>query len=173
MSRQCTVCTHPERAAIDAASVGGASLRDIARQFHVSKDAIARHAAGHIPAALAKSQEAREEAQALNVVRQLKAINGAAVAILADARKARDHDTALKAIDRIHRQIELQAKLLGELDDRPQVNVLVSLDWQTARAALLVALAPYVEARAAVASALLAIEAGTGGVVDEQHRLGA
>lgn len=59
-------------------------------------------------------------------------------------------DTALKAIDRIHKQIEL----LGELDDRPQVNVLVMPEWLQLRGAILHALAPYPEARAAVAAHL-------------------
>jgi hypothetical protein len=159
MPRTCTICQHPHRIAIDAALVAGTSYRDIAGQFQVSKTAVARHGGEHIPAAIGKSQEAREEAQALDVVKQLKAINGAALAILTAAKKAGDADTQLKAIDRIHRQIELQAKLLGDLDDRPQVNVLIMPEWLAVRTALLAALAPYSEARAAVASALLVLEA--------------
>ncbi len=55
---------------------------------------------------------------------------------------------------------ELLAKLLGELDDRPVVNLALSVDWQAARAALVAALAPWPDARVAVASALVAIEGG-------------
>jgi hypothetical protein len=113
MPRTCTICQHLDRAAMDAALVAGASYRDIAGRFHVSKTAVARHAGEHIPAALAQAQEAREEAQALDVVRQLKTINARAVAILAEARKRRDDETALKAMDRIHKQLELQAKRLA------------------------------------------------------------
>jgi transposase-like protein len=158
MPRMCTVCAHSERASIEAALVSGAAYRDIARQHHVSKDALMRHKADHIPAAIAKSQEAKEEAQALDVVRQLKAINGTAIAILADARRRRDDDTALRAMDRIHKQLELQAKLLGELSEAPTVNVILTPEWVTFRTTLVAALAPFPEARAAASAALLAAE---------------
>jgi hypothetical protein len=158
MPRTCTICSHPERAAIEAALVAGTPIRDIALRQHVGVMAVHRHKADHIPASVAAAQEAREEAQALDVVRQLKAINGAALAILHEARAARDHDIALKAIDRILRQLELQAKLLGELDERPQVNVLLTPEWAMTRTALMAALAAFPDARVAVVSALLAVE---------------
>lgn len=161
MSRTCTICSHQSRAEIDQALVTGAPYRDIAGHYDVSKTAVARHASEHIAAAVSKSQEARDEAQALDVVQQLQAINGATLAILNEARASGNPDLALKAIDRIQRQIELQAKLLGDLDDRPQVNVLIMPEWLAVRTALLAALSPYGEARAAVASALLALEAGS------------
>jgi hypothetical protein len=170
MPRTCTVCSHPARPAIEAALVAGAAYRDIAGQYGLSKSAVERHAAEHIAQHVAAAQEAREEAQALDVVRQLKAINGATLSILSEARKARDHDTALKAIDRIQRQIELQAKLLGEIDDRPQVNVLLAPEWVTVRAVLMQALAPHSEARADVAAALLHLEDGRGGVSNGYRR---
>src|SRR3954453_21307670 len=56
--------------------------------------------------------------------------------------------------------LELLAKLLGELDERPQVNLLLAPEWRTVRGALLAALAGFPEARAAVARQLLALEAG-------------
>ena len=115
---------------------------------------VQRHASEHVKQQIAEHKEAREEAQALDVVRQLRAINEAATAILTQARKARDHEIALKAIDRIQRQLELQAKLLGELDERPHVNVLISAEYLSVQAAVLLALAPYPDARVAVAEAL-------------------
>lgn len=158
MPRTCTVCHHTQRAEIDAALVAGASFRSIALQMGVSHMAIQRHKA-HVSAAIGKSQEAREEAQALDVVKQLKAINGAAMAILVDAKKAGDADTQLKAIDRIHRQIELQAKLLGDLDDRPQINVLLGdPQWLAIFAAIRGALLPFDGAMEAVDSAVAALE---------------
>jgi hypothetical protein len=59
---------------------------------------------------------------------------------------------------RVQRQIELQAKLLGDLDERPVINVLVSSEWVAVRTVLLEALSPYPDARAAVASRLVALE---------------
>jgi hypothetical protein len=92
---------------------------------------------------LVKAAAAEETRQALDIVAQLKAINGASLNILSDARKSGDGELALKAIDRIHRQVELQAKLLGELDDRTQVNVLLTPEWHSLRALILAALRPY------------------------------
>lgn len=53
--------------------------------------------------------------------------------------------------------MELLAKLTGELDERPQVNVLnvsASPEWLGIQSSMLEALAPYPEARTAVAGAL-------------------
>jgi hypothetical protein len=158
VTRTCTICSHPSRAQIDQALVAGTSYRDIARQFQVSKDAAARHASEHIAEAISKHQEAHDEAQALDVVKQLKAINGATLEILTTARRAGNAETALKAIDRIQRQIELQAKLLGDLSDAPTINVLADPEWIAIRTALMRALSPYVEARVAVSEALRALE---------------
>jgi hypothetical protein len=109
-----------------------------------------------------KAAEAEDVAHAINVVRQLRDINEASLAVLREARDGHDGALALKAIDRIQRQIELQAKLLGELDERPQVNVTVSPEWLTIRAALLETLRPYPDACTAVAARLVALESARG-----------
>ena len=51
-------------------------------------------------------------------------------------------------------QIELQAKLLGELDERPVVNVLVSAEWVALRSRIVGVLAAFSEARFALAEVL-------------------
>ena len=43
MSQTCTVCRHAKRWDIEKAIIDGESLRDIARHFRLSKDAVARH----------------------------------------------------------------------------------------------------------------------------------
>lgn len=158
MPRVCTICTHGERAAIDGALVAGTPETQIAALFRVSPDAVARHKANHLPAALVKARDAEDITQAINIVQQLKAINTAALAILQDARQGGNHDIALRAIDRVQKQIELQARLIGELDDRPQVNLLIAPEWLAVRAVLLEALAPYPQARQAVVGRLAALD---------------
>jgi hypothetical protein len=141
--------------------VDGEAVRAIASRYvTLNYMAIQRHKEACLPATLVKAKEHEDVAHAIDIVKQLKAINGAAVAILAEACRANDPHTALKAIDRIQRQIELQAKLLGELDERPVVNVLVSAEWLQVRSVLLSALAPYPEARVAVAERLRGLEGG-------------
>ncbi|HEY8745812.1 MAG TPA: hypothetical protein VIU62_22220 [Chloroflexota bacterium] len=129
-------------------------MRNIAAQQGLSPAALQRHKNDHIPPPLAAEHQEQQQAYALDVLAQLKAINAASLGVLKDARQSGDGELVLKAVDRVQRQIELQAKLLGELDERPQVNVLVMPEWVTLRARLLVALAPYPAARLALAEAL-------------------
>ena len=56
----------------------------------------------------------------------------------------------------IGKHIELLAKLTGELDERPEVNVFLDPRWLVARSSLLSALAPHPEALEAVQHALTA-----------------
>ena len=120
MPRICTVCTYLQRVAVDTALVRGeGAFRTIADRFGLSATALKRHKAKHLPMTLVKAQESEDVAHAIDVVRQLKAINGASLQILNEARQTGNGELVLKAVDRVQRQIELRAKLLGELDDRP------------------------------------------------------
>jgi hypothetical protein len=158
MPRTCTICSHTERSAIEAALVAGTSNRRIAAQFNIAEQSVRRHAGQHVKQQIAEHKDAREEAQALDVVRQLVSINGTTQAILAAVHKSRQYNIALRAIDRVQRQLELQAKLLGQLDERSQVNVLLAPEWIVIREVVLAALWPFVEARVAVAAALAELE---------------
>jgi len=161
MPRVCTICNHTERAAINAALLDGTPYRHIAARYGTSTGALQRHKEEHLPVALVKAQEAEDVRQALDIVAQLKAINGAALTVLGEARRSGNGELALKAIDRIQRQIELQAKLLGELDERPQINLVVSAEWLQVRLVIVQALADHPEAQGAVVAALSA----SGGMV--------
>jgi hypothetical protein len=159
MPRTCTVCSHDQRGAIEQEIAATTSAQKISALFRVSPDAVQRHKAEHLPKTLTEARKADDDERALDVVKQLRVINGVSLQILNEARQGKDPQTALKAVDRIHRQIELQAKLLGQLGDRPQINLLMAPEWLQVRTALLMALAPYTEARQAVAAALVSIEA--------------
>lgn len=140
---------------METALVSGTGLRDVAGQWSVTKSALHRHKQDHLPAHLAKAKNEETVGQALDVLRQLKAINAACLEILQKSRADGKHSISLGAVDRIHRQIELQAKLLGELQEAaPQVNVLIAPEWHEVRIAVLQALVRYPEARAAVAEVL-------------------
>ena len=71
MARPCSVCSHPERAAIDKSLAAGAQLRGLARTYFGStkaEDALGRHKAEHLPATVAKANMEREVEQARGVV---------------------------------------------------------------------------------------------------------
>ena len=150
----CTVCRHPQLAEINKALVAGTALRNIAEHYALSATALHRHKEEHLPKLLTKAVAAEEVRQALDVVQQLRHINAATLTVLRDAKAAGEGELVLKAIDRVYRQIELQAKLLGDLDERPVVNVLVTPEWVALRAQIVQALAPFPAARQAVAGVL-------------------
>jgi hypothetical protein len=159
MPQTCSICTHPQRAEIEKAMISGETLREIAERCPasrpVSRSTLHRHKQEHLPAHLAKAHEEESIGQAIDVVRQLKAINSACLEVLQKSRADGKHSISLRAVDRIHRQIELQAELLGELQESgPTVNVLIAPEWQEVRVNVLQALTPYPEARSAVAQVL-------------------
>jgi hypothetical protein len=227
MPRICTVCVHANRDTIDSALVAGEPLRDIAGRFSVSRSSLDRHKAEHLPASLAKAEQAAEVASATNVMAELERCfarvnllfdacdrwlrdpadpdrydigpraddvlviyeepnpdkpdgrpirskaplsallpraeqqNGVTV-LRVESRHADPRELVLKAAAQLQGQTELLAKLLGELNDAPQVNVLVAPEWVAVRTTLLSALGPFPEARVAVANALQALEVSNG-----------
>lgn len=68
-------------------------------------------------------------------------------------------DLTVKTAARLQPQIELLAKLTGEIDDKP-VNVFISPMWSAIEQSMRIALEPYPDARAAVSRQLAAIEVG-------------
>lgn len=159
MARVCTICSHGKRSEIEAAFVAGGSYRHIASQFDVGYKSVERHSLEHIAQTIKASQSASEEAQAIDVVKQLKEVNDVTIAIMKESRADKKNGTALFAIDRIQKQLELQAKLLGDIDERPQINVWITSEWQAIRTTIARALLPYPDARIAVADALASLEA--------------
>ena len=154
MPRTCTICEHPEREAIDRALVGETSNLSVSSLFGVSESAVRRHKANHLPAKLVMAAKAEEVAQADNLLEQVRGLQARTLAILEAAEHTQQHRTALSAIREARSNLELLAKLLGELDERPVVNLSVSLEWLELRAVIVGALEPYAEARGAVLQAI-------------------
>jgi hypothetical protein len=154
MARPCTICTHPEREAIDARLVEGESFRNIVERYDVSLGAVNRHNASHIPEALARAAEASEVAHADNLLDQVRRLQASTLNILRKAEKAEEYRTALMAIREARGNLELLARLMGELNEGAVVNVLVNPEWHHVRTVIVESLGPYPEARAAVAVAL-------------------
>jgi transposase-like protein len=114
MSRVCTVCTHPERKAIDAALLGGSSCRDVAGRYGCSKTSVNRHME-HIQQAVHQAQEAI----ALDIAKQLDTVNKVAQSVMVNAlRDKKTHGLALAASDRILKQLDFQHRVnqLSEME---------------------------------------------------------
>ena len=154
MPRSCSTCDHAEREAIDRALVAGASNRSVASLYNVSEASVRRHKANHLPAKLVLAEQAAEVAEADGLLDQVGDLQRRALAILDSAEQSGELRTALGAIREARGNLELLAKLLGELDERPVVNLNVSPEWMELRAVIVGALEPHSEAKYAVLSAL-------------------
>jgi transposase-like protein len=62
MPRACSICTHPDREAIDAALTGGDALRNIAPRFGTSTTALHRHKHEHLLRGAIPDQEPADAA---------------------------------------------------------------------------------------------------------------
>src|SRR5215212_3311905 len=161
MPRRCSVCMHPDRENIDEALVGATAISAISAKYRdISEDALGRHKANHLPAKLIMAEKAKEVAQADSLLEQVRDLQQSTLNILAEAEQAKQYRTALSAIREARGNLELLAKLLGELDEGPTVNVLISPEWLELRAVIVGALEPYTDARGAV---LRAIEGASNG----------
>ena len=149
MPRRCTICTHTDRDTINQMLVGGNTFRTIAHHFACSEDALKRHKRDHLPVALVSARNAQEAVNADGLLDQVRSLQSRAMSILGKAEAAGDLRTALGAIRETRGNLELLAKLLGELQDGQTVNVLVMPEWVTIRTTVLLALEPYPDAQQA------------------------
>jgi hypothetical protein len=117
-----------------------------------------RHKLEHLPLDISKAQEAKEVAQADDLLAQLQGLRNKAVSILLKAEAAGDLRTALLAIREARACLETLLEVEGELNRRPVVNLTISAEWIEVRSVVLQALQPFPDARAAVAGALLEVE---------------
>ncbi len=158
MPRTCTICTHPERAAIDAALIAGEPYRNIAERHGVSVGALFRYKSDRLPAALVHAKEAEQVVHADDLLAQVRDLQRRTLGILNSAEETGDRRTALAAIREARGCIELFGRLAGELSDGATVNVILSPEWTRLRAVIIGALAPYPDARLAVAARLAEAE---------------
>jgi hypothetical protein len=105
---------------------------------------------------LVKAQDAAEVAHADNLLEQVKSLQARALTILDKAEASGDLRTALSAIREARGNLELLAKLLGELQQEGTVNVIMSPEWLSIRSTIVTVLEPYPQARTAVLEALSA-----------------
>lgn len=73
MSRVCTICSHPEKSAIDAQLVDpDVSFRNIAERFSVSIGSLSRHKADHLPGTLVHAMKVQQEDEAIDTMAELR-----------------------------------------------------------------------------------------------------
>ena len=155
MSRKCSVCAHDRREDIDQEIIQGDPYRVIAGRHSVSKSAVERHRRDHLPRSLLLATESAATASADRLLTDLCSLQARTIEILNRAEGAGDLRTALLAIREARGCIELLGRLAGELNQTRSVDVTISPVWIEIRSKVLDSLAPYPDAREAVARALI------------------
>jgi len=117
VARTCTICIHQKLLSIDRQLLRGDMLNGIAHRFHVSPDAVGRHRR-HMRAAMLKAQAAAEKPDLIygqTLIDEVKAIKADAERLQLEAEGRQDIRAALQAVRERVSIIELQAKLMGEI----------------------------------------------------------
>ena len=177
---RCTVCTHPERVAIDRALIGMAggvgSERTIANRFDLTKASIHRHRSSHLAGKVAIANraarvESAKEGAAIQetTADTVRTLVGRALEYLdvsevrsADGKLTRATDVkgAAATLRAALGALQLQAQLRGEIKTGGDVNVLVDQrgkpreEWAELTGLLFAALRPWPDAARAAAAAL-------------------
>lgn len=158
MAQLCSCCNHPRRQDIDKAIVAGESNRSIARQFDVSKDAVARHRKAHIAPKVAKAAEARERVGADKLLEIMESLLSTSIGCIRDARASGDNRTALTAVRETRETAKVLLEVAGELDNGPVVQIIQNPQYQRIEAVIMQTLEPYPEARLKLVAALREVE---------------
>ena len=158
MGNPCKTCQSEQVGAINRALVAGTSPAEVAASFGLTKSSVSRHAEVHLPAKLAKARDAKEVADADDLLAQVRDLQGRTLAVLAQAEEKGQLVPAIMAINSARGNLELLGRLVGKLQEGAVINILINPMWLEVRAVLLEALQPYPEARTAVAAALLEVE---------------
>lgn len=173
----CSVCRHEERWRIELLRAGGASLDAIAAKFApISRDIVHRHWRDHVtdeakanflcgPSELAKLGE-KAAAEGDSVIDYLRMCRNVLVSQMATMAEAGDGHGTAKVAGALTRTLEVMARTTGELGALAQsinitnnnVAIMNSPQFANLTATLLRALAPFPEARGAVALALRGID---------------
>ena len=167
---KCTICEHRERAAIDLGLARGVSVAALSQRYGVGTDALYRHSKNHLPPqlrakliagpAIALDLDKLRETESQSLLANLVAVRQRLFASLDAAEEHGDSHMVGRVVGQIHRNLELTGKLLGDLavGTTNVTNVLVSPMYVEMRVGLVNALAPFPEAREAVAAVLQQIE---------------
>lgn len=156
--RPCKCCQHPNRVELDRALVAGTPVPELSRRFAVSPDSLRNHRRHHVPtapqaAALAERIEAEGD-HAIDLLARATSLLTQAEALLTESRADNDRRNAIMAVRECARTIELLGKLKGEISADTTVNVMLAPALMQLQTVVLVALAPFPDARHAVAAAL-------------------
>lgn len=166
MARQCTVCTHRDRDAIETALLQGGTFREIAERYGPSIASLHRHKQAHMTVVVAedaKRKEVEAQRRGLNVLsetesmyRRLSRLVERAEGTLEDVEGGARVTDITQLSRELRGWLELWAKVKGELIERKMV-LHASPEFDQFMQAIQAALRPYPEAMRAVIEAVQGI----------------
>jgi len=121
MPRMCSICSHPERAAIDLELLRRqASYRAIARQYGLEDDALRRHEASHLGPKVRAAKDAQDLLDSAALIEELRDLHQHLRRQLDLAEASEDGRLALLAIREARCSVETLLRLgpLAEIDER-------------------------------------------------------
>lgn len=152
----CKVCLHPKKAQIERQiAARNLTISKAAQIVGCHRCTVHRHMRFCVAPYVSKIalQQAREK-QSIDVIQQLERSHQTTQYILEDALNRGQGRVALKALEVEIKQLELTAKLTGQLHEAPQVNFLLSSEYVQLKQVIIKALEPFPEARQRAALAL-------------------
>lgn len=179
---RCTVCAHRERAGIDLALARGVSCRALAARYRLGSYSVWRHSKNHLPAQLRAKLLAGpdldidldklRETESQSLLVNLVSLRHRLFASLDTAEECGDGNMLSRLAGQLHQNLEITGKLLGDLATGPSsvTNILIQPQYVELRVELTRALAPFPEARQAVAVALHRLEAKSAEAVRAESR---
>ena len=158
----CSVCSHPAHRTINNEILAGEStIADLSRTYGLSRQSLMRHRDKHIPAQVAEAVKRDQasgktpEQHEASLMDQVKDLHKKALGLMAAAYNQRDLRTALAGVGAATKLLELQGRLLGQVDSGAvTINVHQSVEFKMITVNIVQALEPYPEAKAAVLKAL-------------------
>jgi hypothetical protein len=120
---RCKICRDPRLHAISAALASGRSERSVAREYGFRQALMNVHVREHMGEALAQYN------MCVPVLQQIRRLHARTLAILDEAERAQDPGIALQAVRECRGNLQLLARLTGELrkDEPPQEPTTVKI----------------------------------------------
>jgi predicted transcriptional regulator len=159
---RCKLCNSPQRGDIEKRIVARELTQvDAAAIIHATPSAISRHMRNCFPRKVAEFVKAdAAKADTLNVIDALTKSHETTLRILQDSLDKGDRKTALLALQTEMKQLELMARLNGQLNKSPQIGLQLSPEYVELKAILNDTLAPFPELRQKLGDAFSKIANG-------------
>lgn len=154
MPRTCTICSHPARETIDSSLIRRVSYRNISDRFDVSETALSRHLNDHLADYVQQALSKYGEKKGVRILDKLTATLDRLDGFLDAAEANSDAREFVVVAGEVRKELELLAKLQGDLAQEGTINLNLSPEWIEIRTVIVRALEPHPDARRAVLSAL-------------------